>query len=151
MKTRNNLTLSSDDINKVSNNDFSKAIKTLEFDKILNILVSFCPIEAAHKKILDLSPSVSAEEIKKRLKETSEAKVLIQTKSTPSFSGVKDITDHLARADKGSCLNMKELLEIGALLRTCSSLNVYFATVAGDSLLSAYTERRIFPSSLPRQ
>jgi len=141
MKKKNNLTLSSDSLNKLSFDDFSKALKTLEFDKILNILVSFCPVEAAHKKILDISPSVTAEEIKKRLKETSEAKVLIQTKSTPSFSGVKDITDHLARADKGSCLNMKELLEIGALLRTCSSLNVYFATVDGDCLLSVYTEK----------
>ena len=64
MKNRNNLTLSSDNLNKISFDDFSKAIKTLEFDKILNILMSFCPIEAAHARILEISPSVSAEEIK---------------------------------------------------------------------------------------
>ena len=141
MKKKNNLTLSSDSLNKLSFDDFAKAVKTLEFDKILSILVSYCPIEAAHDRILEISPSVSAEEIKKKLKETSEAKLLIQTKSTPSFSGVKDITDHLARADKGSCLNMKELLEIGSLLRTCSSLNVYFSTVSDDSLLKSYTSK----------
>ncbi len=141
MKKKNNLSLSSDNLNRLSFDDFSKAVKTLEFDKILNILVSFCPVEASHKRILEISPSVSAEEIKKRLKETSEAKLLIQTKSAPSFAGVKDITDHLARADKGSCLNMKELLEIGSLLRVCSSLNVYFATVSSDNLLSVYTEK----------
>ncbi|MBR2021372.1 MAG: endonuclease MutS2, partial [Clostridia bacterium] len=141
MKNRNNLTLSSDNLNKISFDDFSKAIKTLEFDKILKILASYCPIEAAHEKILEICPSVSAEEIKKRLRETSEAKLLIQTKSTPSLGGTRDITGHLARADKGSCLGMKELLDIGSLLRVCSSLNVYFATVSEDSLLNVYTRR----------
>ncbi len=141
MKSRNNLTLSSDNLNKLSFDDFSKAIKTLEFDKILNILISYCPVESAHSKILEISPSVSAEEIKKRLKETSEAKLLIQTKSFPTLAGVKDITNHLARADKGSSLNMRELLDIGSLLRTCASLNVYFSTISEDSLLNSYIKR----------
>ena len=141
MKNRNNLTLSSDSLNKLSFDDFSKAIKTLEFDKILNILVSFCPIEAAHKRILEISPSVSAEEIKRRLKETSEAKLLIQTKSSPSLAGTRDITNHIARAEKGSCLNMKELLDIGSLLRVCASLGVYFANVSQESLLYSYLKR----------
>lgn len=141
MKNRNNLTLSSDNLNKLSFDDFAKAIKTLEFDKILNILVSYCPIEAAHEKILSVSPSVSAEEIKKRLKETSEAKLLIQTKSSPSFGGTRDITGHIARADKGSCLNMRELLDIASLLRVCSSLSVYFNTVSDESLLINYLKR----------
>ena len=141
MKNRNNLTLSSDNLNKISFDDFSKAIKTLEFDKILNILMSFCPIEAAHARILEISPSVSAEEIKRRLKETSEAKLLIQTKSSPSLSGTRDITSHLARADKGSSLNMKELLDICSLLKVCSSLGVYFANVSQDSNLNVYLKR----------
>ena len=141
MKKRNNLMISSDSLNKLSFDDFSKAIKTLEFDKILKILSSYCPIESIHEKILEISPSVSAEEIKKRLKETSEAKLLIQTKSSPSFSSVRDITSYLARAEKGSCLNMKELLDIGALLKVCASLNVYFNTVSEESLLGEYIKK----------
>ncbi len=138
MKQRNNLKLSSDSLNKLSYDDFSKAIKTLEFDKIVEILIGFCPIEASHQKLKEISPSVSAEEIKRRLRETSEAKLLLQTKSSPSLSGVRDITVHLARADKGSCLTMKEILDIGTLLRITTSLNVYFATVKEDCLLYAY-------------
>lgn len=141
MKNRNNLTLSSDNLNKLSFDDFSKAIKTLEFDKILKILVSYCPIEAAHSKILEIAPSVSAEEIRKRLKETSEAKLLIQTKSFPSFAGVRDITSYLERAEKGSCLTMRELLDIGSLLKTCASLSVYFSTVSDASLINNYVKR----------
>jgi len=138
MKNRNNLKLSSDNLNKLSFDDFSKAVKTLEFDKILKILASYCQIEAAHSKIFEIMPSVSAEEIKKRLKETSEAKLLILTKSSPSLTGTRDITSHIARAEKGSCLNMKELLEIGSLLKVCNSLKVYFNTVSEDSTLFSY-------------
>ena len=99
MKNRNNLKLNSDSLNSLSADNFSKSIKTLEFDKILEKLISYCPIEAAHNKILDITPSVSAEYIKRMLKETSEAKLLIQTKSSPSLGGVRDITSHLARAE----------------------------------------------------
>ena len=141
MNKRNNLTLSSDNLNKLAFDDFSKAVKTLEFDKILGKLISYCPVEAAHETIFNISPSVSAEEIKKRLKETSEAKLLIQTKSSPSFTGTRDITNHIARAEKGSCLNMKELLDIGALLKVCSSLGVYFSNFPESGLLNVYLRR----------
>lgn len=138
MKNRNNLKLSSDNLNKLSFDDFSKAVKTLEFDKILKILASYCQIEAAHSRIFEISPSVSAEEIKKKQKETSEAKLLLLTKSSPSLSGTRDITSHIARAEKGSCLNMKELLEIGSLLKVCNSLKVYLNTISKESTLFSY-------------
>lgn len=141
MKNRNNLKLNSDSLNSLSADNFSKSIKTLEFDKILEKLISYCPIEAAHNKILNITPSVSAEYIKRMLKETSEAKLLIQTKSSPSLGGVRDITSHLARAEKGSCLNMKELLDVASLLRVCSSLNVYFSSLSEDNLLNVYISK----------
>lgn len=138
MKTRNNLTLSSDALNRSIEDGFKKASKTLEFDKILALLVTFCPIEAAHEKIFDLTVSVSPEEIKRKLRETSEAKNLITVKSTLPIADIKSPKGCLERAEKGSCLNMRELLDIGALLRLCSSLCVYFSTVSEDTLIYRY-------------
>ena len=138
MKSNNNLKLSSDALNAKNSSGFSKAVKTLEFDKIKNILISYCPIEAAHEKILSLSPSVSASEIKTRLKQTTEAREFLNVKSSPSFTGIKDITNHINRCEKGSCLTMRELLEILSLLKVCSSLKVYFNTAKQDSLLMSY-------------
>ena len=40
MKNRNNLKLDSDALNKLSADDFAKAIRTLEFDKILKKIIS---------------------------------------------------------------------------------------------------------------
>ena len=141
MKNKNNLKLDSDALNKLSFDDFSKAIKTLEFDKILSKLITYCPVEAAHKTILSIKPSVSAQEIKRRLGETSEAKTLIQTKGVLSISNIKDITNHLERADKGSCLSMQELLDIACLLKVCASLKVYFNNIQNDGFLYGYAEK----------
>lgn len=141
MKQKNNLRLNSDSLNRLAVNGFEKAVKTLEFDKILNKLLSFCTLEAAFDSILSIRPSVSASEIKTRLKETSEAKGLILTKGPVSFSGIKDITGNLERAEKGSCLSMAELLEVASLLKLCSSLKVYFNSISESDLLFSYRER----------
>ncbi len=141
MNKRNNLSISSDALNSKNKDAFSKAMKTLEFDKVLEILSSFCTVLCAKDRINQISPSVSADEIKRRLKETTEAKNLIIVKSNPSFSGVKDINPHLDRAVKGSVLNLAELLDIASLLRTCSSAKVYFDKVTEGSLLYTYVSQ----------
>ncbi len=138
MNKKNNLTLSSYALNSINTDCFAKAVRTLEFDKILNKLASYCQITSALEKILEIRPSVSASEIKTRLKETSEAKLLIQTKSSPSLGTVKDISNHILRLEKDSCLTMGELLDIACLLKVCSSLKVYFNAVSDESLLSKH-------------
>ncbi len=141
MNKRNNLSISSDALNSKNKDAFSKAMKTLEFDKVLEILSSFCTVLCAKDRLNKIYPSVSAEEIKRRLKETTEAKNLILVKSNPSFSGVKDINPHLDRAVKGSVLNLAEFLDVASLLRTCSSAKVYFDKVTEGSLLYTYVSQ----------
>ena len=138
---RNNLSLNSDSLNQINSDEFAKAIKTLEFDKVLEILSQFCTVDAARDEILKIRPSVSAEEIKKRLKETSDAKALIEVKSYPSFSGVKDITAHLNRAEKGATLSMAELLDIASLLSEASSAAVYFNQLSENNSLCDYANK----------
>ena len=81
MKSYNNLSLNSDDLNAANDDEFKKAAGILEFDKVLEKIAGLCPVEDARRIIMNTSPSVSANEIKTRLAETSEAKALIQVKS----------------------------------------------------------------------
>lgn len=141
MGKNNNLILNSDEISGTQKDKFTKAIRTLEFDKVLDLLCSFCTMESAKDKIFALSPSVSPSKIKNELDLVSEAKNLVLTKSAPSFSGAKDITHLLDRAKKGSSLNMGELLEISSLLRVCASANVYFDKVTDVQLLYTFTSK----------
>lgn len=122
----NNLSLSSDQLNKKSFDGFSKAVKTLEFDKILDILASFCSIEPSRQKIFEIRPSVSASQIRTMQKQITDAKNIIAVKSNPAFSSVRDITPYIARIKKGAYLNMPELLEIASLLKTGAWSKVYF-------------------------
>ena len=125
----NNLSLSSDQLNKKSFDGFSKAVKTLEFDKILDILASFCSIEPSRQKIFEIRPSVSASQIRTMQKQITDAKNIIAVKSNPAFSSVRDITPYIARIKKGAYLNMPELLEIASLLKTGAWSKVYFNSI----------------------
>lgn len=80
----NNLYFNSDSLNQsASSEDFERACKTLEFEKVLSILASFATTEGAKEKIMTLRPSVSIEKIRDRQKEVSEAKFYIETKARP--------------------------------------------------------------------
>ena len=86
----NNLYFNSDSLNQSAGEDFERACKTLEFDKVLSILSSFAATEGAKEKIMLLRPSVSIEKIRDWQSEVSEANLYIETKGTPSFGGAKD-------------------------------------------------------------
>ncbi len=121
----------SDSVNDLALGAFSKAMKTLEFDKILDMLCDCAPFEGCIERIKMISPSVSRDFITTMQKQTTEAKALTVTKGSPSFCGIHDISAALFRADKGASLNTTELLSVADVLRAASSVTSYF----GESLL----------------
>jgi DNA mismatch repair protein MutS2 len=84
------------------------------------------------------------------LGETSEAKKLISIKGAMSFGGIKDIYPLLARVAKGASLNMAELLQIAAVLRTTKHAIDYFEDKKRPEteakLLSRYIEK-MYPNN----
>ena len=102
-----------------------KAIKTLEFDKIREMLADLCATEASKKKARTLEPSGDEVVARRLLLETSEAKKLSGTKGLPSFGAVVDVREIADRADKGAVLSMRELLDAANVLRTARGLLDY--------------------------
>ena len=82
--------------------------------------------ETAKETALVLHPDDDIHVVKTNLDETSAARKMMILRSSPSFSGVKDIRGILKRADMGGMLNTRELLDIAALLRTSASAISYF-------------------------
>ncbi len=122
----NNLYFNSDSLKQnASSDNFERACKTLEFEKVLSILASFAATEGAKEKIMTLRPSVSIEKIRDRQKEVSEAKFYTETKGTPSFGGAKDVTKPIAMAQKGAMLSMSALLQIAGVLSSVMALESY--------------------------
>lgn len=131
----NNLSLSSDELNKKSYDGFSKSIKTLEFDKVLDILMSFCTVESVRTSVLSIRPSVSASEIRIMQKEVTDAKNILAVKGNLSFTGIKDIKTYIARIKKGATLTMAELLDVAHLLKVSASSKVYFNSLPEQNSL----------------
>ena len=102
-----------------------KSMRTLEFDKILNILADLAQTEGAKSLVINLTPSSNPEEILKRQRKTSDAKRLAGIKGLPSFGRIKDISASVERAQKDATLTTRELLDIAAVLRTSRTLLDY--------------------------
>ena len=65
-----------------------------------------------------LLPLLYIEEVEQALLQTSDAKALIGLRGTPPFSGIRDVSASLTRAERGGSLNCKELLDVAMLLKT---------------------------------
>ncbi len=95
-----------------------KALKILEFDKILKMLSDCSSTEGAKEAALKVKPSSDPRVVRRLMQQTSDAKYLESYKGQPPFGGVKDIVMAVDRAQKGSTLTTAELLNIGSVLRT---------------------------------
>ena len=102
-----------------------KAIKTLEFDKIREMLADLCTTDASKKKARALEPSSDEVVARRLLLETSEAKKLSGTKGLPSFGAIVDVREIADRAEKSAVLSMRELLDAANVLRTARGLLDY--------------------------
>ena len=121
----------SSDISLIARQGFEKAFSSLEFDKIIDMLGACTSVEGAREILRKISPSVSLENIKYMQKQTSEAKQMMASKGTPSFGGVRNISDSLERCEKGASLNMAELLQIAGVLQASRSVCEYFSGYKG--------------------
>lgn len=102
-----------------------KTLRSLEFDKICEMLASFAPTEGSKTAARILMPSDDIETVLKKQRRTTDAKRLCDAKGMPSFGMVKDVSESCERADKGATLSPGELLAIASVLRTARTLSDY--------------------------
>ena len=111
---------------------FEKSIRTLELPAVLEKLAAKAVSQAAKDRCLKLSPSTDAEEVLRLLDETDAAKERLGLHGSPSFSGVKDVSAALTRADHGGMLNTRELLDIAGMLTASRRVADYDAQRQGE-------------------
>lgn len=102
-----------------------KALKTLEYDKIINQLTEYAASPLGKSLCRSLSPSSDLEEVRTWQAQTTDAVTRVRLKGSVSFSGVRDIGDSLKRLDIGSSLNITELLSISSLLTAAARAKTY--------------------------
>ena len=102
-----------------------KALKTLEYNKIIEQLTEYASTEMGKAICRELHPSCSLEEIRRTQTETSDAVTRIRMKGSLSFGGVRDVRGSLKRLEIGSSLNITELLSISSLLTVTARARAY--------------------------
>ncbi len=115
-----------------------KALKKLEYDKIINKLTELAGSGLGRELCALLLPSDDINEITARQRETSDALTRIFRKGSLSFYGLHDIRGSLKRLEIGSSLGAGELLHISSVLDAALRVRAYGVRdneeTAGDSL-----------------
>ena len=102
-----------------------KALKTLEYNKIIEKLAEFAGSPLAKEICRNLEPSTDLYEIQATQRETSDALTRIYQKGALSFSGIHDIRGSIKRLEIGAVIGIPELLSICRLLEICSKVKAY--------------------------
>ncbi len=119
-----------------------RALKTLEYNKIIDKLTALAASTLGKEKCSNLLPSDNLEEIRETQKETSDALSRLLKNGSLSFSGIKDIKPSVMRLDVGSSLNAIELLQISSLLNVALRIKTYSRST-GDFVRDSREENRL--------
>jgi DNA mismatch repair protein MutS2 len=103
----------------------SRAIKSLEFDKIVEFIVGYCDSDLGKQKALDIVIKKDIEEIERELDLLNEAISFISSYGGISFA-FEDIRDYIKKAQIDSVLYNQELLKIKKFLNLVSQIKGYF-------------------------
>ena len=95
----------------------------LELDKVLSRLGEFTSCEDAREQAENLIPESNMSLVQALINQTADAHMLMAKFGAPSFGGLKNVNNALSRANAGSVLNMRELLDIAEVLRVIRSLS----------------------------
>ena len=103
----------------------NKALKTLEYTKIIEMLAAHASSTLGKIRCEDLLPSCSLGEIEYKQEQTQDALSRLFQKGNINFGSAKDIRGSLKRLEIGSTLGITELLQICALLDNTSRVKSY--------------------------
>ena len=126
-----------------------KALKTLEFDKIIHILTAHAASEGAKEMCRKLVPYDNINDVERAQRETADALRRVYRKGSVSFGGIRDIRGSLKRLEIGGILGMGELLQIMSLLETAGKIRQYGQREADDTSRDSLDESFEFLDPIP--
>ena len=139
---------------------YENSLRKLELDQVLRQLSDCAGSAEGKEACLNLRPTSDLEDVQALLDQTTAASDLSTRKGYPNFSGVRDVSSSLERADRGGCLQPKELLGIAGVLRAARNVKGYCAEDEKPTVLdemfrcltaNKYLEDRIFGAILSEE
>ena len=117
---------------------YEKSLQKLELGAVLQLLAEQACSEEAKARCLAMEPVTDADDARQLQAQTSAACALMVQKGSPGLGGIKDVSESLARADRGGTLSAGELLKIASVLKTARNVKNYAETDAVSSVLDPW-------------
>lgn len=112
-----------------------KTVKSLEFDRILEEVISYSVLEKTKTELLNFTPLSNLKASKLLLEKTEEAFKLLYTYSLGGIFYCSDVFEQLDRVDKGGVLNNGELLKVRDNLKSSRLLLTSINSVNDESIV----------------
>lgn len=114
--------------------------QTLEFHKIIELLETNAHTEKAKAGLRALEPYLSESELRHTLKDTTEARIILDKAGTPPLVGLEDMDRILITAAQGGCLTPDQLEYVGINLVSVRRLKDFLCRCKSLELSLAYYE-----------
>ncbi len=101
--------------------------RQIEFDKVKDIWADLAVTDWAKEKIREAILYFSETELKKQLRDTTDARILIEKLGTPPLQNISEIKEVLLIAEKGNCLTPYQLERVERVLVVIKRLKDYLA------------------------
>lgn len=124
----------------------NKYLKTLELDKILDMLAELASNEETRRMALSIKPDCDLERVRYENKKTAQALDLSVQFGTPHFTNFKDITSTAARAKSGAVISLRDLMDIAEMLRQIKSLSDWYSHCENVETELSYLFSRLMPN-----
>jgi len=127
--------------------NIARYLKTLELDKILELLSNETTLADATQLAKEIRPCLETETVKKLLSETEAAYNFMSGYTSPSFGAAVNVSSCLLRAQSGAVLSQSELLDIAETLRVIRSLKDWRENCSGlqDTAID-YLFEQLYPN-----
>ncbi|MBQ3462981.1 MAG: endonuclease MutS2 [Clostridia bacterium] len=111
----------------------NKALKTLEFDKILDKLGSYTESADVKKRIYELAPYTDIEEARAAQRETTEAmSTLLKLGSPPVNLSADNVLGAVKRTERDGVMHTSELISVSRLLYIARRMKSYLGEAADE-------------------
>lgn len=121
-------------------------LKTLELDKILEMLAELCSNDETKRMALAVRPNNDLAEVRHENLKTSQALYLSVQYGTPPFSNFKDVSVSAKRAKTGALISLRDLMDIAVMLRQVSSLAKWYGSCENVETELDYLFSRLAPN-----
>lgn len=123
-----------------------KALKVLEYDKIIEILLDLTQGELARDLVENLEPSNDIDEVRRMQEETSEAYRVLVRYGDIDYSAASHLKHLVSKASLGSMLFIEDLYDIMQNIFLVSSIKRYLKTSIEDENLNLNHLRKLYDS-----